>query len=652
MSIISDITGFFKTSEKASPENFQVQALPYEDYTVRNKDYLNQNENWTYKAIDIKGKAVGSLKFKLYDTKRNEIETHQFLTDITYPNQFLTYSQLIYIIIAHLSTAGASYTWIKQSDIRGYKFQLYPLNPQQIKIVPDKITGLPKQYIYTDGNGSNVTLEINEVMAITNPDIANWLKAYSPLQASSYAHDIIEHALKYNANLFGNMGALKGFIVAEGASNDELGRLRAMFKEQYVGTRNAGKMGIVDKMLSFIKVGETPKELDFLGAYETMRDTVLAIQGVPKDLVIGGSTYENAKEAQRIFQLYTIRPLALQIQEAINRTLLIKYGVQYTFEIENAVEVDKEAITRVVTAQYTTGIITQNEAREVLGYDALEQVDTEPQTDTEQAKALDELKEVITDTKTYVKKMTNVSAREEFKKVYEQKLLKDEKKVKEMMDKFFKEQEQRVIKSLESSKGNKATAKLPFNVAEENAYLDQTMKEITRFVVDTYTEFGIELSEAPASTTIRPALAKQLDKTGLLRSKDINTTTKDKLISTISEALTNETPRDELIKQIESLYEGFTTSRSETIAQTEVARIGNATKRDIYSQSDRVSKFEWVAIMQPGVTRDAHLGADGDTAPRGGKFLVGGEMLAYPGDPTGSPENTINCRCTLVPVLD
>ena len=29
----------------------------------------------------------------------------------------------------------------------------------------------------------------------------------------------------------------------------------------------------------------------------------------------------------------------------------------------------------------------------------------------------------------------------------------------------------------------------------------------------------------------------------------------------------------------------------------------------------------------------------------GGMFEVGGEELEYPGDPNGSPENVIQCRC-------
>lgn len=58
----------------------------------------------------------------------------------------------------------------------------------------------------------------------------------------------------------------------------------------------------------------------------------------------------------------------------------------------------------------------------------------------------------------------------------------------------------------------------------------------------------------------------------------------------------------------------------------------------------------WVTVGDNKV-RIAHAEADGQR--RGaegfpGAFLVGGEVLRYPGDPNGSSENTINCRCSLV----
>ena len=46
-------------------------------------------------------------------------------------------------------------------------------------------------------------------------------------------------------------------------------------------------------------------------------------------------------------------------------------------------------------------------------------------------------------------------------------------------------------------------------------------------------------------------------------------------------------------------------------------------------------------------TRDSHIDADGQKRPLSQPFNVDGEQLEYPGDPSGSAENTINCRCVI-----
>jgi len=35
-----------------------------------------------------------------------------------------------------------------------------------------------------------------------------------------------------------------------------------------------------------------------------------------------------------------------------------------------------------------------------------------------------------------------------------------------------------------------------------------------------------------------------------------------------------------------------------------------------------------------------------------GYFTATGGRLAFPGDPEGEPGNSINCRCTIVPVIE
>lgn len=54
----------------------------------------------------------------------------------------------------------------------------------------------------------------------------------------------------------------------------------------------------------------------------------------------------------------------------------------------------------------------------------------------------------------------------------------------------------------------------------------------------------------------------------------------------------------------------------------------------------------WETIMD-GKERDWHGEVDGMTIPIMSKFIVHGEELYGPGDPTASPDNVICCRCSL-----
>ncbi len=92
-------------------------------------------------------------------------------------------------------------------------------------------------------------------------------------------------------------------------------------------------------------------------------------------------------------------------------------------------------------------------------------------------------------------------------------------------------------------------------------------------------------------------------------------------------------------------------ARARTIAQTEVNRAMNAGVAGAGAEMSRVTgrilNKQWRAHHDER-TRVAHHDADGQTVPFYQPFMVGGEPLQFPGDPLGSPENVINCRCSLV----
>lgn len=91
-------------------------------------------------------------------------------------------------------------------------------------------------------------------------------------------------------------------------------------------------------------------------------------------------------------------------------------------------------------------------------------------------------------------------------------------------------------------------------------------------------------------------------------------------------------------------------NRAVVVARTETMGALNASRTDAFqalAEEDEEGEYEriWLATLDTR-TRKAHRDVDGDRAPVGEPFEVGGEFLMFPGDPSGSASNVINCRCT------
>lgn len=90
--------------------------------------------------------------------------------------------------------------------------------------------------------------------------------------------------------------------------------------------------------------------------------------------------------------------------------------------------------------------------------------------------------------------------------------------------------------------------------------------------------------------------------------------------------------------------EDYLDGRVRRILRTEINRAIN------YGQTIGEEKFEyktqkrWIAVDDHR-TRPAHNAADNQTVDRSGTFVVGGEVMQFPGDPEASAANTVNCRC-------
>jgi uncharacterized protein with gpF-like domain len=128
----------------------------------------------------------------------------------------------------------------------------------------------------------------------------------------------------------------------------------------------------------------------------------------------------------------------------------------------------------------------------------------------------------------------------------------------------------------------------------------------------------------------------------------INENTRNKIQSVISDSFDDGQSIPETGNILRNTIVGMGAYRANLIARTEVHRTASFAN-EIAAESMNIAgtKKEWVAVRDAR-TRVTHLVANGQRVGLEERFTVGGELLKYPGDPSGSPQETINCRCVSI----
>jgi hypothetical protein len=112
----------------------------------------------------------------------------------------------------------------------------------------------------------------------------------------------------------------------------------------------------------------------------------------------------------------------------------------------------------------------------------------------------------------------------------------------------------------------------------------------------------------------------------------------------------------ELAKRVEQVFSVTDSERWEnratTVARTEAIGAMNAGRLDAFraaaeAEPDIVFEKMWISTSDSR-TRPTHVEADKQRVLLESPFSVGGFDLMFPGDPTGPPQECIQCRCSMV----
>jgi len=152
---------------------------------------------------------------------------------------------------------------------------------------------------------------------------------------------------------------------------------------------------------------------------------------------------------------------------------------------------------------------------------------------------------------------------------------------------------------------------------------------------------GVEVPDPIWEEIVNAFLAKESG----ARIAGVNQASKNAISKILQQAINEGLGIEETVDLLTQKWKNVSTIRALRIARTEIITASNLGSLEGAKATGLPLRRQWLATRD-GRVRDDHAAADGQQIPIDSNYVIGGELLKFPGDPAASGANTINCRCT------
>jgi HK97 family phage portal protein len=239
-----------------------------------------------------------------------------------------------------------------------------------------------------------------------------------------------------------------------------------------------------------------------------------------------------------------------------------------------------------------------------------------------------------------------------------------EKRVRDMVQDLFRRQLDSVLARMNDARvmrNAQETADEPFNKAEWIRKFRIEMRDLLKGLLAEVGEDALDelvLGKAVGSFDVRqPAVRRFMEQRAQRFAVEVNETTWNLLRTSLASGLDNGEGLQKLMERVEGVMQDRIRSSSETIARTEAIGAMNGGKVEAWKQAETAGvqvRKVWLAELDDR-TRESHVDAHQryQNGPIGldEDFEVGSGAGPAPGQ-LGTPEEDINCRCTMQPVVE
>ena len=378
-------TLFRKQAQELSttvPLNLDVGQASYPDVNYANFASEGYGKNEIVHAC-IRELAVSAATPRYYvqapstDGGTVEVERGLLYDLTTKPNPYTDWYSFVERLVTFLMVAGNAYA-IKERGRGDQVSALYLLRPDRVSIVAGDYGA--ESYIYTVG-GTEYGVEGRDMCHLALPNPGGDIYGLSPLQVAARTVNLDLNMTDFAKVYFANAGVPSGLLKVKRrlTSQEEASTIRSRWRSQFGGINNFHRVAILDDDAEYQPMSNSPKDMELGGLHNLTESRICAVFGVPPILVganvgLQRSTFSNYREARLAFHSETLEPMVARILRYFNSNLFAEYPGNETLAVDWAamrgVLDDQAATTARLTALFAGGILTLNETRESLGYDA------------------------------------------------------------------------------------------------------------------------------------------------------------------------------------------------------------------------------------------------------------------------------------------
>jgi HK97 family phage portal protein len=283
-----------------------------------------QKSVWVFAAINAIAQNISRVPFYIYEEKKKDIKTvvsEGALYDLFMnPNPYMISSTLIFATIIFMELYGEAF-WVLEGrkNVTEIPTEIWCVTPSRFEPLYDKERRFRGYWEYT-ARDVKITFAPHEILHIKYFNPYNDIRGLSGIEASRVGVEQDYFASKYNKQFFKDGVSLSGIVEAPDFLTDEqYNRLKMQFEERHGGYGNAHKVGIVEGGAEFKETkAMSQRDMEFSVLKNTIRGEILAAFKA-NEVVLGNyeniQSYEGIANAHQSFWKETLLPKMIYVED-------------------------------------------------------------------------------------------------------------------------------------------------------------------------------------------------------------------------------------------------------------------------------------------------------------------------------------------------